>query len=126
MAARLSSHREIRAFGDFESVFDELFDEFLVGRWRPTSLRAAGRALIVDRGAEYEVTLAAANADPRLIEVEAGDRRLVVRIPGAAGVHESVFDFPAAIDSDRVRALWRGGALQITLPKRPVRRISVE
>ncbi len=126
MAARISSSPGLRAFGDFERAFDELFDEILVGRWRSAAQRAAGDALIVDRGAEYEVTIAAMNADPRRIEIEAGDRRLIVRIPGAAGVRESVFDFPAPVDGERVRAAWRAGSLQITLPKRRGRRITVE
>ncbi len=126
MAARTIDPREVRAFGDFARTCDELFDEMLLGRWRPAWERGRERAVIVDRGGEYEVTIAAADADPRRIEVEAGDRRLLVRIPGVAGARESAFDFSHPIDNARVRAQWRAGALRITLPKRRGRRISIE
>lgn len=126
MAARKPGAREIHGLGDFERAFEELFDELLLGRWRPSWERADERAVIVDRGGEYEVTIAAALADRDQIEVEASDWRLVVRIPGAAGARERAFDFPQAIDGARARARWDDGALRITLPKRRGLRIKVE
>lgn len=126
MAARKPGAREIHGLGDFDRAFDELFEELLVGRWRSSWERADERAVIVDRGDEYEVTIAAALADPDRIEVEASDWRLVVRIPDAAEARERAFDFPQAIDGDRARARWSDGALRISLPKRRGRRIKVE
>lgn len=116
---------ETRAPGDFGHACDELFDE-LLGRWRRSAERAAAAAIAVDRGAEYQVEIEAAVADPREIEVEVVASTLVVRVPaGARPRAEHTITFAQPIDHEGTTASWSGGVLTVTLPKRRGRLVKV-
>jgi HSP20 family molecular chaperone IbpA len=116
----------VRVLGGFERACDELFDE-LLGRWRSKPLGADVLAVKVDRGDRYEVRVEAAVSDPRAIEVEVSVSHLVVRIPPGArpGAHHTI-TFAHRVDSDRTTARWSEGALTVTLPKQPGRRVKVQ
>lgn len=113
--------------GEFERACDQLFDDLLISRWRgPHRRPAPGHALVLDHGNRYEVRIAAAGSDPAAIEVEAGERRLRVRMPLPSGAAENVFDFAAEVDTDAVSARWDKGTLHIILPKKRGRRVEVK
>src|SRR6267143_6894403 len=79
---------DMTALLNFERACDELFDEWL-GRWHGAAAPgASGGAVVVDRGAEYEVRIEAAVEDPEVIHVEVSEAGLIVRIPG--GAHPAV------------------------------------
>jgi HSP20 family molecular chaperone IbpA len=114
---------------DFERLFDELFDDLLIGRWRQGRVAAESEhAVVHDYPDRYEVLIALGAADPGAVEVEVSERRLTVRIPdGPAGMNEGSFSFSEAVQRDAVRAKAREGVLAIVLPKlRRVRRVPLE
>jgi HSP20 family molecular chaperone IbpA len=128
VAARTISKPGAGIFGEFQRLCDQLFDEHLISPWR-THRRAARpfeHALMLDRGAHYEIRIATAAADARSITIEVSERRLSVRIPGPAGVAENVFDFASPVDCDAVSARLNEGILRIVLPKKPGRRVEIK
>lgn len=110
-------------FGDFERAVDQLFEDMLLSRWRAPAVE---RALVIDHGAYYEARIAAAGADPRLMEIEVSERRLRVRMPGTARPVDHTFELSHAVYPAGVTARWRGEVLEITLPKKRGRKIKVE
>ena len=115
-------------FGDFARAVDELFDDLLITRWREHRRATLDRPLVSDLGPHYEVKVATAAIDPKAIEVEVSDLRLVVRFPGPAGAVEHTFNFAQPVESEAVSAKWDSGAgvLAIVLPKKRGRRVTVE
>jgi HSP20 family molecular chaperone IbpA len=112
--------------GDFARAVDELFDDMLITRWRENPRPTFERPLVVDRGPHYEVTVATAGAEPKALEVEVSDLRMVVRFPGPAGMVEHTFNFGQPVESEKVSAKWNSGLLAIVLPKKRGRRVTVE
>jgi HSP20 family molecular chaperone IbpA len=98
-----------------------MFDDLLISRWRQGE-----RAVAVDLGDSYKVKIAAANADPQAMELEVSDYAMHLRVPAVAGASKHTCRFAHPIDSERVTASWREGVLEIVLPKRRPRRITVE
>ena len=127
MAQRLIVRPASITLGDFDRAFDELFEDLLISRWhgRPPR-RVYQDALLVDRETSYEVTIAAAGVDSKRTEIEAGERRLRVRLVGRGGVVERIFDFPHRIEPDQVTARLVEATLLVVLPKKPGRKIRVE
>jgi HSP20 family molecular chaperone IbpA len=112
---------------DFARACDELFDEWL-GRWRGGAASGASAgAVVVDRGEQYEVRIAAAVEDPEVIEVEINQADLIVRIPaGAYPAVERRMTFAQPVDHERTTAHWAAGELTIVLPKLRGRRVKVQ
>lgn len=100
-----------------------MFEDLLIARWRPDK---GERTVAVDLGDAYQVQIAAANADPKSMELEVSDYALHLRIPAITGASRHACRFAHPIDSERVTASWREGILDILLPKRRPRRIAVE
>jgi HSP20 family molecular chaperone IbpA len=111
--------------GEFDRAVNELFEDLLISRWRGRGAAAYEDALVTERDVHYEVRISAGGIDPRLMEVEAGERRLRVRLPGRIGAAERIFDFPYPIDPDGVTARLIGGTLLVVLPKKRGRKIKV-
>jgi len=63
--------------------------------------------------------------DSRELDIEASERRLVVRGEGPAGSFERVVDFRHPIDAEAATAELSGGELKIILPKKRARKIAV-
>ncbi len=105
---------------DFQRVFDQLFDDLLIERWRLAETAGASEhAIVRDYGDRYEVRIALGGADPADVQIEVGEQRLTVRVPEAAGVQGGVFSFSAPVDRDAVTAKAFEGTLTIVLPKKP-------
>jgi HSP20 family molecular chaperone IbpA len=98
-----------------------MFDDLVISRWRQGE-----RTVAVDLGDSYQVKIATANADPQAMELEVSDYGMHLRVPGVTGGSKHACRFAHPIDSDRVTASWREGILEILLPKRRPRRITVE
>jgi HSP20 family molecular chaperone IbpA len=114
------------AFADFERVFDSLFDDLLISRWRGLPrIAAETRARVADLGDRYEVRMAHPETEAREIDIEASDRRLVVRSASSTGQGERVIDFPHPIDVEGTTAELKAGELKVTLPKKRPRKIAV-
>jgi HSP20 family molecular chaperone IbpA len=113
-------------FGDFARAVDELFDDLLIARWRESRRPTLERPLVNDSGPHYEVRVMTAGAEPKAIEVEVSDLRLIVRFPGTNGMVEHTFNFAQTVDCDAVSAKWSAGVLAIVLPKKRGRRVTVE
>jgi HSP20 family molecular chaperone IbpA len=112
--------------GEFDRAVNELFEDLLISRWRERGVAAHKDALVAEGDAHYEVRINAGPIDPRVIEVEVGERRLRVRIPGRIGLSERSFDFSHPVDPDGVTARLVGGTLLVALPKKRGRKIKVE
>jgi len=123
VAERISPLVGAIVLGDLERAVDDLFEDLLLSRWRAPLLE---RAPVVDHGAHYEVRIQAAGADPRLIEIEVNERRLTVRIPDIARPIDHSFELPQTVDAAAVTARWIRYVLEIKLPKKPGRKITVE
>jgi HSP20 family molecular chaperone IbpA len=115
-------------FGDFARAVDELFDDLLITRWRENRRPTLERPLVSESGPHYEVKVATGKIDPKAIEVEVSDLRLIVRFPGPAGAVEHTFNFALPVEIEAVSAKWDSGAgvLGIVLPKKRGRRVTVE
>jgi len=110
---------------EFNDLCDQMFDDLLIARWRPRAGQPGERAVAVDLGGSYQVNIATAGADPHAMELEVTDYALLVRVPAKSGHTHSSCRFPHPIDCDQVSASWRDGVLQIILPKKQPRRITV-
>jgi HSP20 family molecular chaperone IbpA len=116
---------------EFDRAFDELFEDILITRWRPSArVRKFGDAVVVEDDEAYRVRIALPGADPQTLEVEVGEWRLLVRIPnppasGLARQQERSFDFAHSLDIEQVRARFESGTLEIVLPKTTGRKIDV-
>jgi len=125
VAKRSSGRGTSDAFEDFERVFDSLFDDLLISRWRGSVAADHGDVEVADRGDHYEVRMARLHADPDRLEIEATDRRLIVRIAGDPGRPQRVVNFPHHIEAEAVTARLEDAELRILLPKRRPRKIKV-
>ena len=114
------------AFDDFDRVVDALFDDLLIARWRRhPGATAPGDAQVTDWGDRYEVTMARLHAEPDQVEIEATERRLIVRIGGAASSHQRVVEFPHHVEASAVTARLDDQELRVVLPKKRARKIKV-
>jgi HSP20 family molecular chaperone IbpA len=111
------------AFDEFGRVFDALFDDLLISRWRRPS--GQGNAQVADLGDRYEVTMTRLHAEPDQLEIEATDRRLIVRISGAGREHQRVVDFPHHVEAEQVTARFQNQELKIVLPKKRPLKVKV-
>jgi HSP20 family molecular chaperone IbpA len=119
-----SGYPLLDAFQEFERAFDELFEDLLISRWRCAG-RSQGRAQVLDLGDKYEVQIVGLQVESGKVEIEATDRRLILRVIGPKGKVERFVDFQQPIDADAVSAHMEEGRLKITLPKKPVRKIKI-
>jgi HSP20 family molecular chaperone IbpA len=111
---------------EFDRVFDEMFEDLLIKRWRrPERARDLGKALVVENEDNYRIKIALPDADPEKLEVEANEWRLTVRIPTAQGQAESILDFSHRIDIEHVTARFEAGILEVFAPKAHGRKIEV-
>jgi HSP20 family molecular chaperone IbpA len=110
-------------FEDFERVFDQLFEELLIDRWRVSTRRLPGEhAIVMDCGNHYEVQISTAGLDPQQLGMEVGEDRLTVRgTTASGGKSEHSFTFADAVDRDAVTVRWSDHVLFILLPKRKKR-----
>ena len=126
MAQRPSSQGFFDAFDDFQRTVDSLFDDLLISRWRtPGRPGTDPRTRVADLGDHYEVRMVQTAADSRELDIEAAERRLVVRSEGLAGKIERIVDFRHPVDAEAATAELNGEELKITLPKKRARRIAV-
>ena len=126
MASRTPAGGDPLGFGDFARAVDELFEDLLIARWRESRRRTLERRQVDDHGLHYEVKIATEGIEPKALEVEVSDLRLVVRFPGPAGAVEHIFNFTQPVESEAVSAKWNAGVLSIILPKKRGRRVTVE
>ena len=111
---------------EFDRVFNELFEDLLINRWRARrSVRNYGDAEVVEDEEGYRVRIAAPQANPNELAVEVSEWRLVLRIPTPQGLKESSLDFSHAIDAERVTARFEAGILEVAVPKARGRKIEV-
>jgi len=122
----------------FERDLDGLFDDLLITRWRrprasaddplespPLRPGRPPRTEVIERPDRYEVRMTQLPADRRQIDIEASERRLVVRSVSATGPAERVVEFKNPLNPEAATARFEDGNLTITLPKRPGRKIQL-
>lgn len=106
--------------GSFERMFDDMFDDMLLNRWRHQAHAAGvaeGRLLEYDD--RYEARIATGDADPRGVEVVVGANRLMIALRAGFRMHlERVFTFSEQVDLASVKARWWQGVLTVVLPKK--------
>jgi HSP20 family molecular chaperone IbpA len=125
VAQRSSGQGAFDGFDDFERAFDSLFDDLLISRWRGPAPAGHGDAQVTDLGDRYEVRMARLHAEPDQLEIEATERRLIVRVGVDPGRHQRVVNFQHHIDAEAVTARLQDAELWIILPKRRPRKIRV-
>jgi HSP20 family molecular chaperone IbpA len=126
MAQRPSPPGFFDAFDDFQRTVDSLFDDLLISRWRTPGRPAADpRTRVTDLGDRYEVRMQQTAADSRGLDIEAAERRLVVRSQGPGGKVERVVEFRHPVDAEAATAELSGEELTVTLPKKRARKIAV-
>jgi HSP20 family molecular chaperone IbpA len=125
VAQRSSGRGFIDGFDDFEQVFDSIFDDLLISRWRGPGPAGQGDAQVRDLGDHYEVRMARLHAEADQLEIEATERRLIVRVGGVPGRHQRVVHFQHHIEAEAVIARLEDAELRIILPKRRPRKIKV-
>jgi len=125
VAERSSGRGSFGGFDDFERVFDSLFDDLLISPWRGSGPAGQGDAQVTDLGDRYEVRMARLRAEPDQLEIEATERRLIVRVGGNPGRHQRIVNFQHHIEAEAVTARLEDAELWITLPKRRPRKIKV-
>lgn len=110
-------------FEDFDRVFDQLFEELLIDRWRVSTRRIPGEhAIVMDCGNHYEVQISTAGLDPQQLGMEVDENRLTVHGTTAGGSKsEHSFTFADPVDRDAVTVRWSDHVLFILLPKRKKR-----
>ncbi len=69
--------------------------------------------------------MARMHADPHDLEIEATDRRLIVRVGGAGSQHQRVVEFRHFIETTEVTARMQDQELTVILPKKRPRKIKV-
>jgi HSP20 family molecular chaperone IbpA len=106
-------------FEDFDRAFDQLFEELLIGRWRPAVHRLPGQhAIVMDCGNHYEVQLSTAGLDPQQLSIEVNENRLTVHGPTVGGgKSEQTFTFETPVDRESVTVRWSEHVLFVFLPK---------
>jgi HSP20 family molecular chaperone IbpA len=127
VAERPSRPRFFDAFDEFERTFDSLFDDLLISRWRtPRRVAADPGTRVADLEDRYEIRMTQAGADARELDIEAYERRLVVRSRGAMGKIERIVDLRHPVEAEAATAELSGGELKVVLPKKRARKINVE
>ncbi len=106
---------------DFERAFESLFDELLISRWRGND----SRTTVLDMGDHYQVRMAGIGGDPKKLDIEASDRRLIVRIAGDTVRGERIVTFRHPVDRTAVSARIIDGGLEVILAKQHGRKIAV-
>jgi HSP20 family molecular chaperone IbpA len=119
--------RRISMIDDFDRVFDEFFNDFLINRWRRGAEGSGEHARVIDLADRYEVHFTAAHIEPEKVEIEVDGQRLKVNIPLDSGEQiTSSIGFTETIDGQKATANWSNGTLIITLPKQKGRRIALK
>ena len=111
----------LNSINEFETAFDSLFDEFLISRWRGNDSRTA----VDDLGDRYQVRMKGIAADPDKLDIEASERRLIVRVTGQQSRSERIVTFRHAIDTTAVTARIIDDVLEVTLSKQRGRKIAI-
>ncbi|HTY55364.1 MAG TPA: Hsp20/alpha crystallin family protein [Candidatus Binataceae bacterium] len=113
-------------FDDFNQVFDELFDELLIGRWRAAARVSADQAIVMDCGNRYEIQISTATLDRQQnVEIAVDENRVTVRganLGGGKTEHSITLTEP--VDREGVAARWFDHVLFILLPKRKKRSLA--
>jgi HSP20 family molecular chaperone IbpA len=125
VVAERSRPSSFHVLDEFERGFDALFDD-LLARWRrPLKAATLRHTQVIERADHYEVRMTRLAGDARQTDLEASDRRLMVRSLGPAGAMERVVEFQHSIDPEAATARFEQGILTIVLPKKPARKIRV-
>jgi|SRR6185437_4928008 len=106
---------------EFERAFESLFDELLISRWRGND----SRTTVLDLGDHYQVRMTGIVVDPKKLDIEASERRLIVRIAGEITSGERIVNFRHPIDPTAVSARIIDGGLEVILAKPHKRKIAV-
>lgn len=107
-------------------MFDSLFDDLLIARWRgPERPIREAEARVTDLGDRYEVRFGNLEGESGQLDIEATERRLVVRSAGTEGGLERIVDFRHPVDAEVATAELSGSELKIILPKKRARKINV-
>lgn len=125
MAERSSRSSFFDAFYDFERTVDALFDDLLLSRWRSARPDDDPQIQVTDRGDHYEVKMTRVAANSRDLDIEASERRLVVRSHHPLGRAERTVDFRHQIVPEAVSAELKDAELKVTLPKKRAHKIAV-
>ncbi|MGO9057770.1 MAG: Hsp20/alpha crystallin family protein [Candidatus Binataceae bacterium] len=106
--------------GDFQRVFDELFDELLIDRWHvPASEKEP--AVVLERPNAYEVRLCTGAFKPSEVNLEVSEHRLTARARRGDNLWERLLTFTDAIETEKVTAKWANRILTVLLPKQTKR-----
>jgi HSP20 family molecular chaperone IbpA len=101
---------------DFQRLFDELFDELLIGRWHaPASDKDP--AVVLERSDVYEVRLYTGAFKPSELALVVSDHRLTARAGRDDNFWERMLTFSDPIETDKVTAKWANRILTVLLPK---------
>ena len=101
---------------DFERLFDELFDELLIGRWHaPASENEP--AVVLERPDAYEVRICTGVFKPSELELVVSENRLTARARHDDSLWERMLTFSEAIETGKVNAKWANRILTVLLPK---------
>lgn len=113
-------------FEEFDHVFDQLFDELLIGRWRTATRSGGEHAIVTDYGNRYEVQISTAVLSPhQQVGLEVDDNHLTVSgATAVGGKAEHSFSFKDPIERNAVTARWFDSVLFISLPKRRKRSVA--
>lgn len=101
---------------DFERALDQMFDDLLIGRWRPPGGERQPMLVTESPGA-YEIRLASGGLRPEQLEVETTRFSLVVRAHQRGGGWTRQLNFSHPVDIARVSARWDAGVLTVIAPK---------
>jgi HSP20 family molecular chaperone IbpA len=100
----------------FQRLFDELFDELLIGRWHaPASDNEP--AVVLERGDVYEVRLYTGAFKPAELELVVSEHRLTARAGRDRDLWERMLTFSDPIETEKVTARWANRILTVLLPK---------
>ena len=101
---------------DFQRLFDELFDELLIGRWH-APVDENEPAVVLERSDAYEVRLCTGAFKPSELELVVSEHRLTARAGRGENLWERLLTFADAIDTGKVSAKWAHRTLTVVLPK---------
>ena len=121
----------------FGGDFDRLFDQFWQGRGRPAARAFTPRVDVEENDAEYRLAAELPGLEEKDIEVLVEDGVLTLkgerqdareeqdgekgyrRLETFRGAFHRAFRLGDQVDADGIRAVYRNGILELTLPKVP-------
>lgn len=101
---------------DFQRLFDELFDELLIGRWQ-APVSESEPAIVSERSDAYEARLYTGAFKPSELELMVSEHRLTARAGRKDSLWERILTFSDAVDTGKVTAKWANRVLTVVLPK---------